>query len=108
MRRTIQFMRLRLRRRRGWKLGFACTVTGFLAVAAFAQYPQPQFEREQWLNLNGPWSFEFADSAVAPKHFTRSIAVPFCPESRNSGIADTGFHSSLWYRRTFTIPAGWQ
>ena len=31
------------------------------AVASFAQpraeYPRPQFERENWINLNGEWSF---------------------------------------------------
>ena len=26
------------------------------------EYPQPQFEREDWLNLNGTWEFEFDDA----------------------------------------------
>ena len=34
----------------------------FLSVVAFAQqpraeYPRPQFERADWMNLNGEWSF---------------------------------------------------
>jgi hypothetical protein len=28
------------------------------------EYPQPQFQRELWANLNGPWEFEF-DTAIA-------------------------------------------
>ena len=24
-------------------------------------YPRPQFIREQWLDLNGPWAFAFDD-----------------------------------------------
>jgi len=25
------------------------------------EYPRPQFVREEWLNLNGPWAFAFDD-----------------------------------------------
>ena len=34
--------------------------------------------------------------------------MPFCPESRLSGIADTGFHPWVWYRRSFQTPPGWK
>jgi beta-galactosidase/beta-glucuronidase len=85
-----------------------------LFVAALAadspprpEYPQPQFEREQWLNLNGTWEFELNDSPTAPQRFSRTIIVPFCPESKNSGVADPGFHPSLWYRRGFSVPPAW-
>ena len=46
------------------KLLFLCLL-GVAAVNCFSQqiprpeYPQPQFERELWLNLNGEWEFEF-------------------------------------------------
>jgi len=91
------------------------------AIAAAApvprpEFPQPQFERERWLNLNGPWTFEFDDAnrglaedwASAGKHFSRSITVPFCFESKLSGIGDTSFHPWVWYRRDTTIPADWK
>ena len=26
------------------------------------EYPQPQFQRDQWLTLNGKWDFEFDDA----------------------------------------------
>ncbi len=53
------------------------------------EFPQPQFQREQWLNLNGPWEFEFDDGnrgsaedwASGGKAFSRHITVPFCFES---------------------------
>ena len=31
--------------------------------------------------------------------WTRPIRVPFAPEAPASGIGDTGFHPSCWYRR---------
>jgi len=79
------------------------------------EFPQPQFEREQWMNLNGRWEFEFDDQnagldanwASAAKPFSRSIIVPFCFESSLSGINDPAFHPWIWYRRSVTLPAAW-
>ena len=72
------------------------------------EHPEPQFERAQWLSLNGPWEFELDSSATPPARFARSITVPFCPESKLGGIGDPSFHSSMWYRRSFTVPADWK
>jgi beta-galactosidase/beta-glucuronidase len=80
-----------------------------------AEYPQPQFQREQWVNLNGPWEFAFDDGnrgleenwATSAKKFERNITVPFCFESVKSGIGDTSFHPWIWYRRAMTLPAAW-
>ncbi|MEN6537539.1 MAG: sugar-binding domain-containing protein [Bryobacteraceae bacterium] len=79
------------------------------------EYPQPQFQREQWLSLNGRWEFEFDDAnagiaqnwASGKAKFTRTIVVPYCFESKLSGIGDTSFHPWVWYRRNFTIPNSW-
>ncbi|MGI8742727.1 MAG: glycoside hydrolase family 2 protein [Bryobacteraceae bacterium] len=93
-----------------------------LIACAFAQqtprpeFPEPQFEREQWQNLNGRWDFDFDDANTGrDEHwedgqhkFARNILVPFCFESRLSGIADTGFHPNIWYRRTFSVPDAWR
>jgi beta-galactosidase/beta-glucuronidase len=81
-----------------------------------AEFPQPQFEREQWMTLNGPWQFEFDDShagvsgnwAAGNKKFSRNITVPYCFESKLSGIGDTSFHSEVWYRKSFTVPSAWK
>ena len=79
------------------------------------EYPQPQFEREQWLTLNGTWDFEFDDAngglnqnwQAGSRAFSRKITVPYCFESKLSGIGDTSFHPWVWYRRSVTLPANW-
>ncbi len=87
---------------------FAAALMAAAADIPRPEYPQPQFERARWLSLNGPWQFEFDDAnAGQPSRFSRSITVPFAFETKLSGIGDTGFHPWIWYRRTFTPPAGW-
>ena len=79
------------------------------------EYPRPQFVREDWLNLNGTWDFEFDDAnvglqerwALNPHHFPLSIRVPFSFETRLSGIGDHSFHPCVWYRRRFSVPKEW-
>ena len=36
-----------------------------------------------------------------------AITVPFCPESRLSGIENHDFLNAVWYRRSVTISAAW-
>jgi beta-galactosidase/beta-glucuronidase len=80
------------------------------------EFPEPQFERPDWLTLNGPWGFAFDDAnAGLDNHwyagvqkFEKQIAIPYCFESKLSGINDTGFHPWAWYSRTITLPADWQ
>lgn len=66
------------------------------------------------MNLNGEWEFEQdpGDSGLERKFYNRSalrekIAVPFAPESKLSGVEDTDFMRTVWYRRTFAVPAEW-
>ena len=71
-------------------------------------YPRPLMKRESYLNLNGQWDFaSVAGAAMLPVDYDRTILVPFCPESRLSGI---GAHfpegQPLYYRRKFTLPEG--
>ena len=63
-----------------------------------AEHPNPQFERESWLNLNGEWEFEIDNSVSGrerglqnAEHLSSKIIVPFCPESRLSGVENTDF-----------------
>lgn len=71
-------------------------------------YPRPLLRRDAWLSLNGPWDFAIDGEARwrAPSEcvFDRVIEVPFAPETRRSGIADTGFYRAVWYRRVVTVP----
>jgi beta-galactosidase/beta-glucuronidase len=79
------------------------------------EHPQPQFQRAAWQSLNGRWEFEFDDAntgleenwATTARKFGRSIVVPYCFESKLSGIGDPSFHPWIWYRRAFTVPAEW-
>jgi beta-galactosidase/beta-glucuronidase len=78
------------------------------------EHPRPQFERKDWINLNGKWSFDF-DFGVSglerdfqkSEGFSREINVPFCPESKLSGVAYTDFMRCVWYQRTIEIPHEW-
>ncbi|MFR9710486.1 glycoside hydrolase family 2 protein [Paenibacillus sp. MB22_1] len=74
------------------------------------EYPRPQFVRDAWMSLNGEWEFEFDDQGIGErerwyeKHdFGRKINVPFCYQSKLSGIGDPTVHDQVWYRRTFTV-----
>lgn len=68
------------------------------------EHPNPQFEREDWVNLNGKWEFEF-DKGISGRDrklyektsLNSEIIVPFCPESVLSGIGDTDFLNCVWY-----------
>lgn len=72
----------------------------------WTRYPRPQMRRKQWLNLNGMWEFAVGDGTF-PALYDRKIRVPFCPESRLSGIA-THFRegAALYYRRRIAVPGG--
>ena len=70
-------------------------------------YPRPQMKRDNWLNLNGYWDFAVSEADAFPKEFSKTIRVPFCPESQLSGIEkhypDGAY---LFYRRSLTLPQG--
>lgn len=75
------------------------------------EYPRPQFSRlASWMNLNGTWQFELDPGAsgrargLIEQELSRSIVVPFCPESPLSGIGHKDFVDAVWYRRTFILP----
>ncbi len=76
------------------------------------EHPDPQAERASWLNLNGEWDFEFdfgnskgEAGIMERKEWETKIIVPFCPESKLSGIEYTDFIPAVWYRRNFDITA---
>lgn len=77
------------------------------------EHPNPQFERASWLNLNGEWAFEIDNGNSGQERHLQSaetlnskITVPFCPESKLSGVEHKDFMNAVWYRREFEIPAG--
>ena len=79
------------------------------------EYPRPQLRRDDWINLNGEWSFtfDFGKSGYERGYpestgFDRAILVPFAPESPLSGVGHTDFIEAEWYQRKFEIPERWQ
>ncbi len=99
-----------------WMVASMCDVRAASdAVCPRPEHPRPDFERSEWANLNGTWEFAETDDDhldaqfLGPNAvFPDRIVVPFCRESRLSGLARRGFVRNVWYRRTFTLPAGWK
>ena len=77
------------------------------------EHPKPQFRRDSWQNLNGIWQFEIdhgnsgeaRNLQASDATLSQTINVPFCPESKLSGIGYTDFMSSVWYQRKFDVTA---
>lgn len=78
------------------------------------EHPRPDFERPDWLNLNGWWDFRFdtGDAGQAGQWQQgdtvsgRSILVPFPWGSPLSGVPDEA--EIAWYRRSFEVPSQWE
>lgn len=75
------------------------------------EYPRPQFVRDNWMNLNGEWEFEFDNSLegvekgyyLPQASFSKRINVPFCPQSILSGICEKDFMYGVWYKRSVEL-----
>lgn len=74
------------------------------------EYPRPQFKRDNWINLNGEWAFDYDDQDIGLKEqwylsdnklFSKKIKVPFVFQSAESGINDRTVHNVVWYKRDF-------
>ena len=81
------------------------------------EHPRPDFMRETFFNLNGEWQFAYDDANAGMNagwykpgfQLDKTIIVPFCYQSKMSGIGPTDeIHPVLWYRRSFTVPAEMQ
>lgn len=77
------------------------------------EHPNPSKKHLSFINLNGTWEFEFDNTLVGiekkyyeREHLDGKIEVPFCPESKLSGIGNTDFINAVWYRRDIEIPEG--
>ena len=76
------------------------------------EHPRPDFQRSDWLNLNGPWQFEIDQACSRTEHgfvsgekFSKEIIVPFPPESGLSGIHELDFMRCVWYRKQVKLPS---
>ena len=82
------------------------------------EFPNPQFERKNWQNLNGKWQFKFDHgNSGEERDFVNNnevfdadfmyINVPFTYESPLSSINIKDFCECVWYKRTFNIKNNW-
>jgi hypothetical protein len=117
-----------------WKAVEGCIMTRFAKdvspAKAWPEHPRPQLVRQRWMNLNGLWDYAITgqegewrqdrvDNATfdlllrpgveAPPKWDGKILVPFSVEAPLSGVGRLVRPGQiLWYRRTFTVPSGWQ
>jgi hypothetical protein len=105
----------------GWLRWVVVGGVSVLGCVAWAQaevprpeHPRPDMVREPWMTLNGEWQFEIdpagdgeARGLTTGKELNAKIIVPFCPESRLSGLGlgNTRKLKHVWYRRLFEVPA---
>ncbi|HEY3219861.1 MAG TPA: hypothetical protein VGJ80_03950 [Gemmatimonadales bacterium] len=78
------------------------------------EHPRPDFQRVEWLNLNGPWQFAFDPHADGERlgwaggslPGERRILVPFSWGAPLSGVPDSA--DVGWYARSITVPEAWR
>ena len=91
----------------------ACNDTRVAESIPLPEHPRPDFERAQWVNLNGHWAFTF-DESLAAKALSdkdcsvldQSILVPFPWGSKLSEVEDKG--DIAWYGREISVPESWK
>ena len=72
----------------------------------YKDYPRPQFVRNSYINLNGKWEYAITKSNEFPLKYDGDILVPFCPESKLSGVERRIVKGEyLYYRKTFVLPS---
>lgn len=80
-----------------------------------AERPRADWERADFVNLNGWWDFAFdpeengqskgwheADAALEQK-----INVPFCWESSLGGVEDSSYLGQAWYQKKVMVDSNW-
>ncbi|MEA1912715.1 MAG: glycoside hydrolase family 2, partial [candidate division WOR-3 bacterium] len=78
------------------------------------EHPRPDFNRPNWINLNGNWHFRFDAKNVGENEkwfeknitYPESIMVPFPWGSPLSGVKDKA--DIAWYARWIKVPDSWK
>ena len=80
-------------------------------VCPRAEYPRPNLVRDSYVCLNGEWDFAIDNEKSGAERgyrgeyaFDKKIIVPFCPESKLSGIGNIDYMNCVWYKRKITVP----
>lgn len=80
------------------------------------EQPRPDWERSDYVNLNGWWDFAFDSREEGQekewyspdKKFDQMINVPFCWESSLSGIQNPDYKGQAWYQKKITVSKDWE
>ncbi len=78
------------------------------------EHPRPDWNRNEWVNLNGDWAFEFDKKNEGleqgwqkpAKSFQSTIHVPFPWGSALSGVKDEA--DVAWYKKNIVISENWK
>lgn len=80
-------------------------------IETLSQFPRPDMVREHFTLLDGEWRFEFdaKDKGMGEKWFekplfSKKIIVPFCVESKVSGVGVENPPKRMWYAKEFSLP----
>ena len=73
------------------------------------EYPRPQLERKEWINLNGPWLYSITEiGSPKPQKPDGIILIPFPIESSLSGVMKNFYNNqTIWYEKDIEIPQNW-
>ena len=80
------------------------------AKKVWQEYPRPQLERKEWMNLNGPWKYSIKNlEDLDPDQNDGYILVPFPLESSLSGVMkNLTSNEVIYYEKTVKIPKEWE
>lgn len=69
----------------------------------WTEHPRPQFQRAEWVSLNGLWSYAIQKlNSPVPEEWDGEILVPFVPEAPLSGVGKfVEPDEDLWYELSF-------
>lgn len=89
---------------------FFFTFNSYCQTIPLPEHPRPDFERAEWINLNGQWAFEFDSLGKGETqnwesgnaNFSKKINVPFPWGSPLSGVKDEA--NVAWYQKNIVIP----
>lgn len=80
-----------------------------------AERPRADWERSDFVNLNGWWDFSFDPTEEglsngwyqADAKLEQMINVPFCWESSLSGVENSSYLGQAWYQKKVTVDKDW-